>query len=378
MKYTAVRVQKRDDRGGYFEAVLSYKENGRFREKRKKLKAKTKKNANFEAENWRQAEETKARTVAVEELKAPRFIEYLEDEIQYKTDMKQVSAARVHDYHKSLNDLKANFPNKPINEYSRKDIENFYRKEQKKGVSNYTLRRLHYILKMAFDKAGKEGLLDNSPLSYVDIPKPQKMKPGINSLDVEGMKDFIATLSHLEPSAVRMGAFLALYTGMRRGEVCALRWRDVDLRRKVLYVKQAVGISYDNATYELKDPKTHKTRDIAIPDALIKELQEWQTINGTEEFVIGHDGTFTHPEYLGHRYMALVKLLGIKGIEGRPLTFHDLRHTYATLTIAEGADVVSVAAQLGHADVSMTLNTYAGVLPHAKKQVASIMDDLAE
>lgn len=175
-----------------------------------------------------------------------------------------------------------------------------------------------------------------------------------------------------------MAALIALYTGMRRGEVCGLRWIDVDINKQVFHVQHATGMDYETTNWQLKDTKTSKNRDIAIPDALATKLKEWKGIQGDEAYVIGENGTFASPEYIGKRYSAMIEALDIRGIEGRLLTFHDLRHTYATLTIAQGADVVSVASQLGHADVSMTLNTYAGVLPQAKKQVASIMDKLSQ
>lgn len=377
MKYTSARLYHRKDRDG-FQGILSYKEDDKHKELKKKLNAKTIKAAKLELEEWRQAEEQKALNTEVKEQKVPKFREYAQEIIDYRRAMKEVSGSRYHDYTIILKTVSKNMPDKKLNEYTNRDIEAFYKKLRKQGKSNQTLHKTHYFLKMVFTKALREELIIKDPMLLIQTPKKENIKTGINSLTEEGAKDFLEIIKVMPQTIVRMATLLAFYTGMRRGECCGLRWIDVDFKNKVINVRHAVGKSYEDNSHELKDTKTHKKRDIAIPDALLKELKAWKKIQGDERFVLGMDGAWCNPDYVGKKYMAMIEVLGIRGIEGRLLTFHDLRHTYATLTIAQGADVVSVASQLGHADVSMTLNTYAGVLPQAKKQVASIMDKLSQ
>lgn len=378
MKFSSSRLQQRKEQPNVFQGVLSYKENGKYREIRKRLKAKTLKAAKLELEEWRQEEEGQAANKKSVRGKCPCFVEYAEEIIAYRKALKEVSGARLHDYGVLLGTIKKYLPNKRINEYTQSDIQRFYKRLTAQGKSSQTLHKTHYFLKMVFDKALQEELIEKSPMMFIKTPKKENIKSGINSLTMDGAKDFISLISALPPSAVRMATILAFYTGMRRGECCGLRWSDVDFDKKVIKVQRAVGRAYENNAYELKDTKTHNAREVAIPDALLTELEDWQELQGDERFVLGKGGEWPNPDYIGKKYTATIETLGIKGIEGRLLTFHDLRHTYATITIAQGADVVSVASQLGHADVSMTLNTYASVLPQAKKQVASIMDKLAQ
>lgn len=375
MRFTSCRVQKRKDREG-FQGVLSYKEDGKNKELRKRLKATTTKAAKQELEEWRQEEEKKALNTKLKVQEVPLFFDYAEEVIAYHETVRDVSAARLYDYRIVYRKLQRDFENKPLNQYSQRDIENLYAKIKKSGGSDHVLLRIHYVLKKVFDKAEIEELIEKNPMRHMKAPKPKKKKPGINSLTEDGVKDFLTVFNTPPLNRVKMAALIALYTGMRRGEVCGLRWIDVDLKKQAFHVQHATGMDYETTNWQLKDTKTSKNRDIAIPDALVEKLKEWKDIQGEEPYVIGENGTFASPEYLGKRYSAMIEALDIRGIEGRLLTFHDLRHTYATITIAQGADVVSVASQLGHADVSMTLNTYASVLPQAKKQVASIMDNL--
>lgn len=81
-----------------------------------------------------------------------------------------------------------------------------------------------------------------------------------------------------------------------------------------------------------------------------------------------------HPGTLCRQWKSVAELLGLKGSEGRRVTFHDLRHTWATVAVASGADIKTVASNLGHANAAMTLNIYASADPDAKRRAASIMD----
>lgn len=377
MFYTSSRLQTRRDRKGFY-GVLSFKDGSTNKELRRKLKATTRTAAKLELEEWRQKEEEAAINKVSQEVEVPYFLDYAGEIVEYRRTMKEVSGARIQDYRDIMSRLERLFPKKRVNEYTSKDIEKFYESLKKQGKSNHTVRTVHYFLKMVFDKALKEELIIKSPMQFLKAPKKENLRGGINSLSLGGARDFIATLSALPPSAPRMAAFLAFYTGMRRGECCGLRWEDIDFDNKVIKVKRAIGKAYDGNSFEIKDTKTHQVRDVAIPGALLDELKTWKERQGSKGFVLGHGEEWSAPDFIGKKYAAMIEALGIRGIEGRLLTFHDLRHTYATITIAQGADVVSVASQLGHADVSMTLNTYASVLPQAKKQVASIMDKLTQ
>lgn len=114
-----------------------------------------------------------------------------------------------------------------------------------------------------------------------------------------------------------------------------------------------------------------------MPQSLAEILMQWRSQQGepaeTSYILTGTD-RFMHPGTLCRQWKSVAELLGLKGSEGRRVTFHDLRHTWATVAVASGVDIKTVASNLGHANAAMTLNIYASADPDAKRRAASIMD----
>ena len=165
---------------------------------------------------------------------------------------------------------------------------------------------------------------------------------------------------------------------MRRGELLALRWRNVDFEQRILHVKASIGFG-ENGHYE-KEPKNGGSRrSIPMPDEVVGILTRRLTSARAEcfkagvpfeqsMFVLGGpDGEFMAPERLSRHWAVTVRQLGLVGSEGEPPKFHDLRHTFATAAILAGTDIKSVSSLLGHANAAMTLNIYTGVNPQAKR-----------
>ena len=174
-----------------------------------------------------------------------------------------------------------------------------------------------------------------------------------------------------EPSPLALAVELALTTGMRRGEICGLRWLDIGEQE----VTVNRSISLDSGRPYEKDPKTEGSRR-TIP--LTKRLYEvLRTIEKDRRNVAGNLGVpFGDPYVLGtpdpgsrpyHPTQLTRDFHAFCKMNGFDLTFHDLRHTFATMMIAAGTDVRTVASYLGHSNVAMTLNTYAEVDPDAKR-----------
>ena len=172
---------------------------------------------------------------------------------------------------------------------------------------------------------------------------------------------------------------IALNTGLRQGEVCGLQWRDYDERAGVLWVRRAIG-NGKGGEY-VKEPKTGKARDVATTGRLAAFLAGWRehlraqgfAAEGAEFVIPNANGGFTQAEYVGKEWRALSRALGLVGTEGRPVTFHDLRHTWATLATANKVDIKTISSNLGHANAAMTLNIYASADPDAKRRAAETM-----
>ena len=135
----------------------------------------------------------------------------------------------------------------------------------------------------------------------------------------------------------------------------------------------------------MKQAKTDKRRDVALPDTLIRVLERWKdeqrkafsnnmaTFNDSA-YIIGDPLGFYQPNRLSREWHTLAKMFNVRGVEGRYIKFHDLRHTWATLFLAGGGDVNTAASNLGHAKPSMTLDVYASADPDAKKRSAAITE----
>lgn len=245
---------------------------------------------------------------------------------------------------------------------------------------------------------------DASPCEGVRLPrithnaKSKSSRP--NALTFDGVARMNSLLDEREArydgiDYVGVGARIALHTGMRAEEVCGLRWRDVDLSGKKIHVSTVIqraevpmrdelGNIIRNAdgspkvTYQQFDaePKTRGSeRDIPLTDGLteilarhkrnVQKLITEMVPNRDERpsiaglYVVGGiDGSFMSPHRLGVNWTKFARSRNLIGTEGKPVGFHDLRHTAATRMIAAGIDVATVSHLLGHAEISVTLNRY--------------------
>lgn len=181
---------------------------------------------------------------------------------------------------------------------------------------------------------------------------------------------------------------------MRQGEICALRWADVDLDARTITVRQSIGRRGDsfkagNGGYYVKEPKNGGSRrTIPMPESLERDLRRRRASFAEEcaaagmmlrpsMYVFGGvDGSFMNPHGLWMKWKRIAKRLGLVGLDGNPPKFHDLRHTFATTAIKNGTDVKTLSSILGHADAAMTLNIYASADPDAKRAAMDRMGEL--
>lgn len=159
------------------------------------------------------------------------------------------------------------------------------------------------------------------------------------------------------PSANGMGVMLALCAGLRIGEVCGLRWEDVDFAARTLGVRRTVGRVYDcegrRASKTEGLPKTPGSeRDVPISATLMRALRAWRG-RSASPYVAGASPPPADPRSLRSWFARLLRRLGAEAV-----TFHGLRHTFATRCVEAGCDVKTLSAILGHSNVATTLNLY--------------------
>ena len=240
------------------------------------------------------------------------------------------------------------------------------------GQSAASVSKAHRLLRQAMADAVLCGCAESNPMDLVKPPKKRPVK-GKNALGAQGRARMLEALRSEEPCRVSAAALTALYTGLRVGEVCGLKWGDVDWEAGVLWVRRSVG--RDGGAVYVKETKTGRVRDVALPDGLAAELRRWRAVCPKGPFVIGGERA-ARPDTVARQWSQKAARLGLIGEDGRPATMHALRHTWATMAVAAGVDIKTVASNLGHANAAMTLNTYASADPDAKRRCAEVVGAL--
>lgn len=258
-----------------------------------------------------------------------------------------------------------------------------------KGKSETSLAHSHAFLSMVLLHAVDVGDLKRSPILRKSAPKATP-KP-VNSLDKKQRKQVLQTLSTYENRQLAMAGIIALMTGMRRGEVSALRWMDIDFADDVIRVNHTC-ISNRTHGWELGSPKATRggrsVRVIPLGNVLRKrlkahkawlkaQLESRRIAFGPEIYVCANPktGARYNPDIISRNWSSLSQAMCWRGTQGECVSFHDLRHTFATVALAKGIDVMVVSSILGHKSPSMTLDVYATALPKSKKAAMNKLDE---
>lgn len=256
------------------------------------------------------------------------------------------------------------------------------RKDNKSGgLSSSSIRFVHRILKDIFERAVDWRIIKTNPVATVKRPKIQQRE--VEVYDEDEAARLFQALEH-EPTHWRLMITLALTTGLRRGELLALEWKHIDLHKGTINVVQS--LSYANGENILKEPKTKNSkRKVSIPDSLIPELHEYQLQAKKYKLAIrdhweGGDRLFVFFSEKGKPFYhtAPGKWFSrfIKRHKLKPIRFHDLRHTSATLLINQGVHAKTISSRLGHADIRTTMNIYGHALQTADQGAANTFNNL--
>ncbi len=167
----------------------------------------------------------------------------------------------------------------------------------------------------------------------------------------------------------KLGILIALFSGMRLGELCALQWKDIDLKNKIIKVSKSVQRVFDiNKSYiEISSPKTiNSYRSIPISNFLLKYLKQFK--NNDDIYILSGRNKIIEPRNYRKYYYKLIKSLNIPYIK-----FHGLRHTFATNCIEMGIDYKTVSELLGHSSITITMNIYVHIsIDHKRKCIEKL------
>jgi len=341
--------------------------------KRKTLYAKTRKEAS-ERLTEALAQARKGITANAGALMVGTFIErWIEDSVRgsvrRSTYQRDESLCRVH--------ITTALGKKKLKTLSAADVQRFYRAKLDSGLSSATVHKLHVLLHKALKQAERWGLIARNVADDVDPPKVHKEE--VRPLTNAQARKLLNTVKGDRLEALYV---VALQSALRQGELLALRWEDVDLEARTLQVRRTV--TRDGGKLTVGSTKTAKGRRTvkltqgateALQGHLERQLVEidkagdkWQE-NGLV-FCTGK-GTLINPTNLRKRSFApLLQRAGLPTI-----TFHQLRHTAATILLLNNVNPKVVSELLGHATIAITLDTYSHVLPNMQHSVVAAMEE---
>ncbi len=267
----------------------------------------------------------------------------------------------------------------PLDKLGPIHVQDLIDRKLKEGMAPKSVRYMHGILRNALNRAIRWNYIERNPAAHVDGPRTEQ----------EEIQPFSRDEAHRFLRAIKGDRLEALYTvaltmGLRQGEALGLRWRDVDLQLGDIRInKQLQRVDHK---YELVEPKTTRSRrHLAVPPAILGSLRAHKERQERERSEAGRrwhetDLVFCRPDgfplsgsVVTHRFQELLDQAGLP-----KRRFHDLRHSCATLLLAQGVSPRVVMDVLGHSQISLTMNTYAHVLPELRRDAADRMSDLIQ
>ncbi len=243
-----------------------------------------------------------------------------------------------------------------------------------------TIRHYHTFLSSVMERAVKWGLIDSNPCHRVDAPKTDKKET--RCLTAQEAAQFLENLSQ-EALDIQVMFSMLLLTGVRRGELLGLEWSDIDFDNETITIKRTSQYTADKGIYTDTTKTEQSKRIISIPHILIILLSDYKREMLRKRFALGSQWVNSNrlfvkwngePMHPNTPYALLHKLLNKYDL---PLvSLHSLRHTNASIMIANGADIRTVSGRLGHSQTSTTLNIYAHLLQDADERAADIVSDV--
>ena len=233
------------------------------------------------------------------------------------------------------------------------------------GLSSTTVRSVHLMLHSAFERAVKERLIPRNPTDDCIAPKVRKVE--MKTLRPEHLKSY---LDAADARGVLPMFYLELVSGLRKGELVALLWDDLDIQNRTISVSKQY-IKNPSGTLTLSRPKTETSvRRVSIPQAAIDLLIQEHEKHPENPYMFPSPATgeMYYPDSVVKLHEKILKDAGLEHIR-----FHDLRHTFATLALQNGVDIKTVSSMLGHYDAGFTLRTYTHATRQMQDQAAETM-----
>lgn len=364
-----------------WQARLRYKDaTGKWKEKSKMLNgAKGIREAKQMAREYMDrlnAEADVMPTVKKEKTVDETFKEYLKNQLDTGEIEKSTYSNTIHSYNKYI---------KPyLGEYifplvDRTIIEGWIKWMYQLGLSQNTIHTTYSRLKKVYNHYFNIDVLKKDPFKGVKIPKRGEAK--ITHLTREQMEDVLTAVydNYTPDHPMYVGILLALYAGLRRGEICGLRWNDINFTTHTITVRTAVGVSEGDGLGDYTKSPKNKSSNRTFP--MVSQIEEAllarKTIINPKDnwFVVGDKDQFMRPQQYNRLFSEFVDRNELIDAYGRKIVPHSLRHNFATVGIRGGIDIASLSLMMGHASRAMTLDTYGDANADALILASSKLND---
>lgn len=270
----------------------------------------------------------------------------------------------------------------PLGKVSPQQIQALYRKlREEKTLSPKTIKNIHGVLHKSLEQARKLGYLKNNPSDAVVLPRVEKKQ--VKAMDTP---DLAAFLKAIEGDRYELELYVAVFTGLRQGELLGLTWDCVDFEHNMLLINKQHNRAKGEADYTFGSLKNDQIRLLTVPPEVIdalKKQQDRQKLwavaagnqwNNADNLVFTNEfGRYENNKTL---YLNFKRIAASVGLE--KMRFHDLRHTYAANSLKAGDDIKTLQENLGHATASFTLSTYAHATRTMKTESANRMAKFIE
>ena len=294
-----------------------------------------------------------------------------------------MSLVTISGYQDSLKRIIPIIGKEKLNKITPLMLDNMYA-QLKTGVTNKTLGyhsmyAFYKLINVMFNQAIKWEILDRNP--NLKATKPKKEKKERRYYDLEQVSKLLSCLEN-ESIKYKILITLALDSGARRSEICALRWNDIDFNTNILRIDNSLKVV--KGVLDEKETKTLSSkREIMLSNAtmeVLREYKEWQdnyikelgkNWKGTDRVFTSKEGKYMHPDTCDKIITKIVRKYNLP-----PITFHGLRHTSASILIHKGINPKAVSQRLGHSSTDVTMEIYSHTFDITKKESANAFDEI--
>ncbi len=296
-----------------------------------------------------------------------------------------ISKVTLKDYKQMLNTIMLYLGNKKLNKITSHDLDIMYNtiRKGKKGkeLAPKTMSHYYNLMSLMFKQAKKWKYIEINPNE--DAVKPKLVKRKRNCYDKEQVMTLLKCLNN-ENIKYRTIIALTLKSGIRRSELCALRWNDIDFINNTIYIDNSLKV-INGVVDEEKAKTEYSIRTIHLGNGIMSLLQEYK--NWQDEYIIslgdkwqGTNRVFTSPngQHMHPDTCSDILRKVIRKYDLPKITFHELRHTCASILNSNGIDIKTISETLGHSNVDITMNIYTHSFTQNKIECANVFDRLDE